>query len=494
MKKVESNKDQSFQEPTRRGFLKKGALALGAIHIIPSHVLFSKPEIRNKAGEIVQMASKVPSDRVNLACIGIGNRGEQVINDFDRTGLSNVVALCDVDMGASHTKAIVEKHSKAARFTDFRALFDQNDVQFDAAVICTPDFSHFPITMHALKSGKPVYVEKPLARTFQENELLMQAAQKYGVVTQMGNQGHSEANSFQFKAWKDAGIIKDVTSIACHMNSRRRWHGWDTSMSSFPKSEPIPETLDWDLWLTTAEHHDFNKDFANGQWRCWYEFGMGALGDWGAHIMDSFHRYLELGLPEEINAVKLDGHNPLFFPQATTLDFKFPKRNEMPAVTVTWFDGLDNLPTLPEGYGVSELSADIPAAGTGQIEQRTLNPGKIIYSKELTFKGGSHGSTLSIIPEEAANDMKSSLPEVPKSSSNHFANFLLAVKGEEETRSPFEVTGPLSQVFSLGVLAQQMNTNLKFDRKKKVITNNKVANELLNGTPPRKGWEEYYKL
>lgn len=494
MKKDGKNIEKVESGTDRRGFLKKSALAFGAIQIIPSHVLFSKPEIKNKAGEIVQMASKVPSDRINLACIGIGNRGEQVINDFDKTGLSNVVALCDVDMGAPHTTAMMEKHSKAKRYTDFRELFDQNDNAFDAAVICTPDFSHFPITMHAMASGKPVYVEKPMARTFQEVELMMKAAQKYGVVTQMGNQGHSEANSFQFKSWVDAGIIKDVHAITCHMNSRRRWHGWDTSMTSYPKPDPIPNTLEWDLWLTTAQHHDYNKDFANGQWRCWYEFGMGALGDWGAHIMDSFHRYLELGLPEEINAVKLEGHNPLFFPQATTLEFKFPKRNEMPPVTVSWYDGLENLPDLPEGYGSSELSADIPAAGTGQIEKRTLNPGKIIYSKDLTFKGGSHGSTLSIIPEEAANDMNSKLPEVPKSTSNHFANFLLAVKGEEEARSRFEVTGPLSQIFSLGVLAQQTNANLKFDRDKKIITNNPKANALLNGAPPRKGWEEYYRI
>jgi len=489
-----SNKPKITDKKNRRDFLKKTALAFGAINIIPSHVLFSKPEIRNKAGEIIQMASLVPSDRVNLACIGIGNRGEQVINDFDKTGMANVVALCDVDMGAPHTVNIMKKHSNAKQYKDFRTLFDQNDVKFDAAVVCTPDFSHFPITMHAMASGKPVFVEKPMARTFQEVELMMQAAKKYGVVTQMGNQGHSEANAFQFKSWVDAGIIKDVHTIACHMNSRRRWHGWDTSMTRYPKPDPIPDTLDWDLWLTTAEHHDYNEDFANGQWRCWYEFGMGALGDWGAHIMDSFHRYLDLGLPEEINAVKLEGHNPLFYPQATTLEFKFPKRGEMPPVAVSWYDGLENLPPLPDGYGSSELSADIPAAGTGQIETRNLNPGKIIYAKDLTFKGGSHGSTLTIIPEEAANDLKGTLPDVPKSTSNHFANFLLAVKGDEQTRSSFEVAGPLSQIFSLGVLAQQMNADLKFDREKKIITNNQRANELLNGTPPRKGWEEYYRI
>ena len=430
-------------------------------------------------------------ETVRWGIIGCGNVTEVKSGPaFQKAKNSALVAVMrrDATLAADYAK----RHNVPKWYSNAVDLINDPDV--DAVYIATPPSSHKEYTLLCAKAGKPVYVEKPMARTFQEVELMMKAAKKYGVITQMGNQGHSEANSFQFKAWVDAGIIKDVDAITCHMNSRRRWHGWDTSMTSYPKAEPIPETLDWDLWLTTAEHHDYNKDFANGQWRCWYEFGMGALGDWGAHIMDSFHRYLDLGLPEEINAVNLEGHNPLFYPQATTLDFKFPKRGKMPAVNVTWYDGLENLPPLPEGYGSSELSSDIPAAGTGQIEQRTLNPGKIIYGKDLTFKGGSHGSTLSIIPEEAANDMKSSLPEVPESSSNHFANFLLACKGEEKTRSPFEVSGPLSQIFSLGVLAQQMNTNLKFDRKKKVITNNKVANELLNGTPPRKGWEEYYKL
>ena len=166
----------------------------------------------------------------------------------------------------------------------------------------------------------------------------------------------------------------------------------------------------------------------------------------------------------------------------------------MPPLEITWYDGVNNLPPIPEGYGVSGLDPNIPPPSTGKIEPAKLNPGKIIYSKDLTFKGGSHGSTLSIIPEEKAKEMASKLPEVPLSPSNHFKNFLLACKGEEKTRSPFEIAGPLSQVLCLGVMAQQLNTKLLFDRKNKVITNNKVANELLIGPPPRKGWEQYYTI
>jgi hypothetical protein len=140
------------------------------------------------------------------------------------------------------------------------------------------------------------------------------------------------------------------------------------------------------------------------------------------------------------------------------------------------------------------LDPNIPAPSNGAIQSQRLNPGKIIYSKDLIFKGGSHGSTLSIIPEAKAKEMASKLPEVPVSPSNHYANYLKACMGQEKTRSPFEIAGPLSQVFCLGVLAQMLNTKLEFDRKKKKITNNKLANQLLVGAPPRKGWEQYYKM
>mgnify|MGYP001180875252 FL=1 len=470
-------------EYSRRIFLKQAMMASAAAAVAPS-LLTAKPRLA------------APNERVNLACIGIGNRSGEIIRDLYATGLANIVALCDVDMGAPHTLKTLEKFPDVPRFQDFRQMFDKMGNQIDAVSIGVPDHSHFPITMHAMGLGKHVYVEKPLARTFQECELLMKAADKYKkVVTQMGNQGHSDANYFQFKTWVDAGIIKDVTAITAHMNSPRRWHGWDPNIKSYPSAEPIPDTLDWELWHSAvAQQHDFNKDYINGQWRCWYDFGMGALGDWGAHIIDTAHEFLDLGLPYEVECTKATGHNKFFFPMSSTIVFRFPERRRMPALDITWYDGLDNLPPIPEGYGVSGLDPNIPPPSTGELEPVKLNPGKIIYSKELTFKGGSHGSTLSIIPEDKAKDMAAKLPEVPASPSNHFANFLKACKGEEKTRSPFEISGPLSQVFCLGVLAQQLNTKIEFDRKKKVITNNKLANDLLVGPPPRKGWEQYYRV
>jgi len=320
----------------------------------------------------------------------------------------------------------------------------------------------------------------------------MRAEKKYNVAAQMGNQGHSEGNYFQFKAWVDAGIIKNVTKITAFMNSSRRWHG--LKVSGYLPEQPIPATLDWATWLTIAEFHKYNKGYVNGDWRSWFDFGNGALGDWGAHIFDTSHEFLELGLPTEISAVKLEGYNKFIFPQASTLSFKFPKRGQMPPLELTWYDGVNNLPPLPDTFGEAVVDGNIPPPTSGKIETKKSAPGKVIYGEGLTFKGGTHGSTLQIIPESKAKEMASKLPPVPKSTSNHFANFLLACKGQEKCRSSFEVAGPLSQVLVLGVIAQRTNARLVFDPAAKQITNDKVANVFLVGPPSRKDWEQFYKL
>ena len=479
---------------SRRGFIKKTAAAIGAVTIVPSYVLFAKSAVVDSAGNVVKPAVIPPSDKINMAFCGIGNRGGQDVEGFNKTGLINTTVLCDVDMGGPQTIENMKAYPNAKKYQDFREMFNKSGKEFDAVCIGTPDFSHFPITILAMSLGKHVYTEKPLSRTFNESQLLIDAAKKYKVVTQMGNQGHSEANYHQFKAWTEAGIIKDVTKIVAHMNGRRRWHSFDTNMVKFPPAMPIPATLDWDTWLMTARAHDYNKDYIDGQWRCWFDFGMGALGDWGAHIIDTAHQFLDLGLPYEVDPIRIVGHNPLFFPLASTLAFKFPERGKMPPVDIMWYDGLDNVPQLPEGFGTSELDPNIPAPSKGELKPAKLNPGKEIYSKDLIFKGGSHGSTLSIIPKEKAKEMESKLPEVPKSPSSHYENFIRAIHGTEKTNSRFEVSGPLSQVLCLGVIAQKLNTKIKFDRSTRQITNNKFANDLLVGIPPREGWEEYYKL
>jgi len=465
---------------SRRSFLQTATVASAASALPFIHV--------------AAQGTATPNEKINLACCGIGNRGADVVFALHATGLCNIVALCDTDMGAKHTQKVLAKFPNVPRFKDFRQMFDKMANQIDAVSVGTPDFSHFPISMMAIRLGKHVYVEKPMAHTHQQIDLLMAAAKKYKVATQMGNQGHSDANYFQFKTWSEAGIIKNVRKIVAHMNGTRRWHKWNGNITGLPPAEPIPETLDWDTWLSQATYHDYNKKYINGDWRCWYDFGNGALGDWGAHIMDTAHEFLNLGLPTEVTPIKLEGWNPFVFPMASTLSFKFPERGaNLPACEILWYDGTKNFPTLPDGYGKS-VSSDAPASGGGSSAVSSLGPGKEIYADDLIFKGGSHGSTLSIIPAAKAKDMASTLPVAPKSPSNHFKNFLLGCKGQEVCRSRFEVAGPLCQMMGLGIMAQRLNMKLVFDRTTRQITNNAQANGLLVGPAPRKGWEQFYTI
>lgn len=417
------------------------------------------------------------NEKVNLGCIGIGAQGGSIANWLHSTGMANVVALCDVDMGGKHTRRLENKFAGVPKFKDFRKMFDKMAKQIDAVTIGVPDHAHFPIAMLAMSLGKHVYVEKPLAHTFEEVELMMAAEKKYKVAAQMGNQGHSGNNPLQFKAWVDAGIIKNVTHVDACMNSPRRWHGWD--ISGYPTGEKMPDTMDWDTWIGTAPYHEYSNKLAPGNWRSWYDYGNGAFGDWGPHTLDTVHRFLQLGLPEEIEAVKLIGPNKFIFPQGSTISFRFPARNNMPSMDITWYDGVKNLSPRPK-----------------ELEQgRKMDScGKIIYSDDLVFKGATHGSTLRIIPEDKMKEMKGKLPMITEKHSDHATNFLRACKGEEKTRSSFDVSGPLTQVFLLGVIAQRLGGKLIFDRKTKQITNNKIANQLLVGPPPRKGWGEFYKL
>ena len=478
---------------SRSDFLKKSGLAAAGVMMggmSGSSSLFAA-EQQDKKERFARLG------KVNIAWVGMANRGREVMREFERTGLANIVAMCDVDPKSKGSQESIKAHPDAKVYTDFRKMFDEMGNKFEAVVVETPDFSHFHCVMLALNQGKHVYVEKPMGRTFLECELMIAAAKRNpNLVTQGGNQGHSEANYFQFREWVKAGIIKDVTHVDAHMNNSRRWHGYDVNIDRYPQAEPIPAGMDWDLWHTTQQFHEFNGKYHPGNWRSWYDFGMGALGDWGAHLIDTIHEFLDLGLPTEITPVKFEGWNTYFFPMSSTINFKFPRRGKMPAMDITWWDGIGNYPPVPEGYGISEMSSDVPMINgkPAAASAVKLNPGTIMYSKDLIFKRGSHGATTQIIPESKAKEMASKLPEVPKSPSNHYENFLLACMGEEKTRSPFEKFGPLCQVFCLGVMAQRLNEKIIFDRETKRIVNNRFADAMLTSTPPRKGWEEFYKM
>ncbi|WP_404309447.1 Gfo/Idh/MocA family oxidoreductase [Neorhodopirellula lusitana] len=419
------------------------------------------------------------NEKVNVAWCGVGNRGPRIIENFERSGIANFVAFCDVDPENKHINATKEKFPKARIFQDWRKMLDEMDKDIDAVVVLVPDHSHFPISMAAMAAGKPVYTEKPLARTFQEIELLMAAEKKYKVATQMGNQGHSGDNYFQFDAWLQSGVIQDVTHVDAYMNKWRRWHPWG-DVKAMPTGESAPATMDWELWHSATPQHAFSKKFHPGNWRGWYQHGTGCFGDWGAHILDTIHQFLDLGLPEKVSATTLIQPNDLVYPLASTINFQFPERSGMPAMDIDWYDGVENLPPMPE-----EFAGRTYDAGT---------PGKFIYGKDTVFQGGSHSTTLEILSKEKresleANGLQTSFGK----HSDHYENFLRACRGDEQTRSPFSVSGPLSQVLVLGCIAQRLGGELDFDRQSKRFTNSDRANELL-ADHPRKGWEQYYAL
>ena len=472
---------------SRRSFLKTAATATAAA---------SFPWLR-VAGQTA------PSEKVNLACVGIGNQGGSDIGALDKTGLCNIVALCDTEIGGKRTQGTLKKFPDAPQYSDFRKMFDKHDKEIDAVLVGTPDHSHFVIAMDAMRRGKGVYVEKPLAQSFHQLDLLMAAEKKYKVATQMGNQGHSDGNYFQFKTYVEAGMMKGVTKFNAHMNGGRRWHQWGGDVEKVKaaiakreheKNSPGAE-VNWDAWLTHVADRPFSEQYLNGDWRCFFDFGNGALGDWGAHILDAGHEFLQWGLPTSVEPVKMVGWNPMTFPMQCTLLFKVPARGEgLPACDVFWYEGQKNFPELPEGFHGTQTDSNAPASGGGSDQGKDLPPGKEIYGDGFVFKGGSHGSTLSAIGP-TAEAVKAKLPQFPKSPSNHYKNFLLGVKGQEECRSRFSVSGPLSQFMNLGVIATHVNAKVEFDLKKRRITNHAAADAMLAfGEPARKGWEEYFKV
>ena len=333
---------------TRRQFLKTMGAGMAGVALsgLPSFVQ-AAPALMTS-----HETADMKRNKVRVAFIGIGNRGEQDFDDFLRTDMVEVAALCDVDLDGKQCQKVLSRFPKVKRFRDFRELFEKAANDFDAVVAAVPDHIHFPIAMMALTHGKHIYLEKPMVRTFLEAELLMQMARRHPeLATQVGNQGHSEANYFQFKAWQEAGIIKDVTAVTAHMNNSRRWHRFDPAMKHLPEAEPLPQGMDWDTWLGAAQWHDYSSKYHQGEWRSWYDFGMGALGDWGAHILDTVHEFLDLGLPYEVTLLNQKAHNDFFFPYSSTILFRFGARGAMPPVDITWYDGLDNLPTKAKRRG-----------------------------------------------------------------------------------------------------------------------------------------------
>jgi len=448
----------------RRSFLKRSAAVSAGAMFLPNYA----------------HGQTTANEKVNLAVIGCSYRGGTIGGQAIGNSLTNCVALCDVL--PSRTDGLQKKCGGGVPvYDDFREMFDKMGDKIDACTVGVPDHAHFPITMLAMSLGISVYVEKPLAHTFEECELLMAAEEKYKVACQMGNQGHSAMQRVQFETWVNAGLMKNVRRVDACMNKGRRWHPWG-DVQEFPAEEKMPEGMNWDVWAGTAPLRPYNGKYDPGNWRGWYDYGNGAFGDWGPHTLDTVHRYLNLGLPKKIRAEKVEKPNSLIFPYATTIAFDFAERGPgMPEMTINWYDGPGNRPPQePQLAG-----KNIPTCG------------KAIYSDELTFIGSTHSSSLSIVSATSEDVLKDGLPDLPTpdTSTSHMDNFIRAAAGiDPRCNSCFAVSAPLTQVFMLGCIAQRLGEDLEFDTEKKRITNNDRADALLKGNAPRKGWEEYYKL
>ncbi|MEM7809951.1 MAG: Gfo/Idh/MocA family oxidoreductase [Planctomycetota bacterium] len=427
-------------------------------------------------GSSVASAAR-PGQKVRVAFVGIGGRGSGNVRDVHASGLAKFVAFCDLDPSLGAAKKVVQQHPDVPLYGDYRVMLDAVEDEIDAVVVTTPDHAHFPIAMEAIRRGKHVYCEKPLAHTFREIELLMAAAAAKGVVTQMGNQGHSGPNYMQAKAWSEAGVFDGIDRVVGHMNKSRRWFPWGV-VSSYP-SEPVKEGVDWDLWLMSRPEVPYSRKLHSANWRAWYDFGGGAFGDWGAHLLDTAHRFLELGFPERIKTVTLDDANDpadLIYPLSSTIRMEFPARGRRPAVALEWYDGLGNVPEDPK-FGNKGPDA----------------VGKVWKDRERIFKGGSHGSPLQA--KYADGSRVDGLPDYGVYPHTHQTNFLRACLGLEEAHSPFSVGGPLCQMLILGQLAQRYGGEFRFDRgtERCVGANAALANAYLDGPPVRSGWEDYYR-
>ena len=431
------------------------------------------------------------NEKVRMAFVGVGQQGWYDIRQFGLfPQLFECVALCDTDMGAPHTQACLKKYPNVPRFKDFRKMFDMMGDKIDACLVAVPDHSHFPIAMDAMRRGIAVFVEKPLAHTFEECQLMMEAAEKYGVVTQMGNQGHSTVKYHQFKSYVETGLVHDVYKVVAHMNMSRRWHKWAGKLTSFPAAETLPETLDWDTWLGTAAFHDYSKEFVGGEWRAWFDFGNGCMGDWGAHLIDCVHEFLLKGdLPSVVKLEKQVGSNKFVYPMESTLRFEFPANGDHDNFTLDWYEGAKNLPPLPEAFVYAAPDGIPKNSANDDGEQIKLYPGKEMYQKDGTiWQSLSHKHPLHIV-----GDYERKLPDYPAEFCTHYEGFLRAVRGEMETTSPFKVAAPLSQLFTLACIAQRLGRGFAFDKKAGMILGDEEANALLRQAP-RKGWEEFYRV
>ena len=444
---------------SRRGFLAAGGGAAFAFTVVPRHVLGGPGFV-------------APSERVNVAGIGAGGMGGGDVATHARNG-ANIVALCDVDDNAGAFKSF----PKARRYRDFRELIDKEAKNVDAVSVGTPDHIHAVASMAAIRAGKHVYCQKPLTHTLRECRELTRAAKAAGVMTQMGNQGHATEGARLTNEWLQAGIIGEVREV--HVWSDRAGLLWKQGVDRPKESPPVPATFDWNLWLGPIRERPYNPIYAPQGWRGWRDFGTGALGDMGCHIIDHPVWALGLGAPTSVEASAtldgsvLAGNRPNFetYPIASIITFEFPARGPLPPVKMTWYDGGLMPPTPPE----------LPAGG------RLDGNGVLYVGSKGKMHHGSHGGMPQLLPAALHEEAKA-VPRTMTRSPGHYEEWLLACKGGPRPVSNFDYAGPLTEVVLLGVLALRApGRRLDWDGVNLKVANAPELDQYLH-TDYRKGW------
>ena len=441
---------------TRRSFLKISAAG--------ASLVFGAPAILSAQSS----NGTSPNEKVRVAGIGVGGKGWTDINGAAK--FADVVAYCDIDTGKNRRGgygAAAEKWSQAKGYTDFRKLIEKEHKNLDAVTISTPDHMHAPATMLAMQHGLAVYTQKPLTRTVHEARALTIAAKKHGVATQMGNQHHSGAGYRTLVKMIQDGTIGKIKTA--HTWSNRPI--WPQGIDRPAGSDPVPEHVDWDLWLGVAEDRPYKAGVYHPfKWRGWFDFGAGALGDMGCHIIDPVVWALEAG---PAKSVAYDGPEPKkeTFPKSEVLTYKFPgtKFTDGETFTMQWHDG-----------GKKPTSAGSHVPDDGEIPSQ----GSMFIGTEGTLIC-SHGGKPKLYPEERFADVK--LPTV--GGIDHYGEWIDGIKTGKPAGSNFAYAGPMTETVLLGVVASRVGEGeLQWDAENLRFSNSDAATSFVK-EEYRSGWE-----
>jgi predicted dehydrogenase len=397
-------------------------------------------------------ASKSPNEKLDVACVGVGGRG---FEDVQGVATENIVALCDVD--DLRAAPAFEAHPQAKRFKDFRKLLDEQ--KYDAVVVGTTDHIHVPVAVAAMRRGLPVYVEKPLGHNVWEVRLATQLAKEKNLATQLGTQIHATDNYRRVVEAIQSGVIGPVRQV--HVWVAKIWSGGGDRPN---ETQPVPPTLDWDLWLGPAPERPHHSTYYPANWRGWWDFGSGTLGDMGCHYMDLVFWALGLDAPTRVAAEGPPAH-PESAPNGLTVTYNFPNKGDRPAVQMTWYDG-ERTPKEIDGIKV-------PGAGVlfvGDEGQMFAD-----YTKYRLY------------PQEKFADWKAPEPTIPESIGHH-AEWVRACKTGEPTTCHFGYSGPLTETVLLGVVAHRVGKPIEWDAANLRVANAPEAERLIR-PEYRKGWE-----